>query len=95
MSSSTSARDLAACRGMRTKVFFHSERERGPARRTWEAAAKAICHRCPVIMACREHALCGPESYGIWGGLSADDESGANWGRQGVPGGWLGRWVSF
>jgi len=22
-------------------------------------------------------------------------ESGTNWGRQGVPGGWLGRWVSF
>jgi len=27
--------------------------------------------------------------------IAVDTESGTNWGRQGVPGGWLGRWVSF
>jgi hypothetical protein len=32
--------------------------------------AKAICRACPVIDACREHALTAPERYGVWGGLS-------------------------
>lgn len=32
--------------------------------------AKAICRACPVIEACREHALSAPEPYGVWGGLS-------------------------
>jgi WhiB family redox-sensing transcriptional regulator len=33
-------------------------------------AAKAVCRACPVIEACREHALTAPEPYGVWGGLS-------------------------
>jgi len=59
-----------ACRGHDTELFFHPEGERGPRRAGREAAAKAICATCPVLLACREHALSVREPYGIWGGLS-------------------------
>lgn len=49
--------ELAACRGLQLKMFFHSDHERGPARLRREAEAKAVCHRCPVIEVCRQHAL--------------------------------------
>jgi len=38
-----------------------------------ENADKAVCASCPVIAACRAHALAVQEPYGIWGGLSEDD----------------------
>jgi WhiB family transcriptional regulator, redox-sensing transcriptional regulator len=44
---------------------FESKRDR--ARR--EAAAKAICARCPVIVACRDYAMRANEAFGVWGGL--------------------------
>ena len=47
--------------------------ERGPRRANREATAKAVCATCPVIAACRKHALAVQEPYGIWGGLSEDD----------------------
>ncbi len=64
--------DQAACRGLRTALFFHLEQERGPTRRRREAEAKAVCHRCPVIEVCRQRALQVQEPYGSWGGLSAE-----------------------
>jgi WhiB family redox-sensing transcriptional regulator len=63
----------AECRGMDTEVFFHPDNERGPRRAAREAAAKAVCARCPVIRQCAEHALRVREPYGIWGGLSESD----------------------
>ena len=54
-------------------MFFHPDGERGPRRRNRENTAKAICASCPVIVACRQHALAVQEPYGIWGGLSEDD----------------------
>ena len=60
----------AACRGMASSYFFHPEGERGPARARREATAKAVCHDCPAMAACRAHALEVHEPYGIWGGLS-------------------------
>lgn len=59
-----------ACRGMRSSLFFHPERERGPARAEREALAKSVCRGCPVIEQCRVHALAVHEPYGVWGGLS-------------------------
>jgi WhiB family redox-sensing transcriptional regulator len=53
--------------------FFHPDGERGPARARREARAKAICHTCPVLEMCREHALTVHEPYGIWGGLSESE----------------------
>lgn len=59
-----------ACRGEDANLFFHPEGERGPRRRNREAAAKAVCARCPVRRRCRDHALATREPYGVWGGLS-------------------------
>jgi WhiB family redox-sensing transcriptional regulator len=63
----------AACRGATTETFFHPDGERGASRRKRELAAKAMCATCPVLMACRSHALRVREPYGVWGGLSEDD----------------------
>ncbi|MBK0869938.1 MAG: WhiB family transcriptional regulator [Saccharopolyspora sp.] len=59
----------AACRDLSTSKFFHPENERGSARSNREEQAKQICRRCPVMLACREHALAAQEPYGVWGGL--------------------------
>ena len=62
-----------ACRSLPTEMFFHPDGERGPRRRNRENVAKAVCNSCPVLEACRKHALAVQEPYGIWGGLSEDD----------------------
>ena len=64
-----------ACRGMMSSLFFHPERERGPARREREALAKKVCHGCPVLEQCRVHALAVHEPYGVWGGLSVAERA--------------------
>ena len=64
-----------ACRDLDPEAFFHPDGERGPRRRNRENAAKAVCATCPVIAACRAHALAVQEPYGIWGGLSEDDRA--------------------
>lgn len=63
----------AACREVDDSLFFHPEGERGPRRRARDAAAKAICASCPVLLECREHALAVREPYGVWGGLTEDE----------------------
>jgi WhiB family redox-sensing transcriptional regulator len=75
---------LGACRGEDTDLFFHPEGERGPRRSNREAAAKAVCARCPVIAVCREHALAAREPYGVWGGMS-EHEREAVYGRAPRP----------
>jgi WhiB family redox-sensing transcriptional regulator len=72
-----------ACRDLDPEAFFHPDGERGPRRHNRENAAKAVCASCPVIAACRAHALAVQEPYGIWGGLSEDDRT-AILERQGV-----------
>ena len=62
-----------SCRELPSEMFFHPDGERGPRRRNRENTAKAVCASCPVIAACRAHALAVQEPYGIWGGLSEDD----------------------
>ena len=59
-----------ACRGMDSSRFFYFDGERGPRRERREAEAKAVCRECPVLDACRAHALQVREPYGIWGGLT-------------------------
>jgi WhiB family transcriptional regulator, redox-sensing transcriptional regulator len=61
------------CRETNPDTFFHPEGERGPARRHRDERAVAVCQQCPVIDACREHALTVREPYGVWGGLTEDD----------------------
>lgn len=58
------------CRSESPDVFFHPEGERGPARRSRDSAAKAVCLGCPVLANCREHALRVREPYGVWGAMT-------------------------
>jgi WhiB family redox-sensing transcriptional regulator len=67
----------AACRDLSTDLFFHPERERGPARLRRDRQAKAICSGCPVLEACRRHSLLVREPYGVWGGLTEDERGAA------------------
>lgn len=62
-----------ACRDEGDALFFHPDGERGPRRRHRDEAAKRVCARCPVIDLCREHALAARETYGVWGGLTAEE----------------------
>jgi WhiB family transcriptional regulator, redox-sensing transcriptional regulator len=65
----------AACREIDNTVFFHPDYERGPAREARNSRAKSICRGCPVILACRRHALAVREPYGVWGGLTLDERA--------------------
>ncbi|MBA3523371.1 MAG: WhiB family transcriptional regulator [Geodermatophilaceae bacterium] len=65
----------AACRGADTILFFHPDGERGSARARRQDAAKKICESCPVLAACRAHALSVHEPYGVWGGMSEEERS--------------------
>ena len=62
-----------ACVDADPHLFFHSEGERGPARLRRDTAAQAVCARCPVVEACRQHGLAVREPYGVWGGLTEGD----------------------
>jgi WhiB family transcriptional regulator, redox-sensing transcriptional regulator len=62
-----------SCREADPALFFHPEFERGPSRRKRENAARAVCSGCPVLQACRAHALKVREPYGVWGGLTEED----------------------
>ena len=62
-----------ACRTEDPTMFFHPEGERGSDRARRQAAARAVCAGCQVLLECREHALAVREPYGIWGGLSEED----------------------
>jgi WhiB family transcriptional regulator, redox-sensing transcriptional regulator len=44
-------------------------------RRHGEERAKVICRGCPVLEACRDHALRTPEEYGVWGAMSASERA--------------------
>ena len=35
--------------------------------------AKALCAGCPFLVECREEGLKNPQSWGIWGGLTAGE----------------------
>lgn len=61
-----------ACNGVDPEGFF-VESQRGSTKGRREAAAKAVCGRCPVVRECLEHALAADEPYGIWGGLTVQE----------------------
>jgi len=62
-----------SCRRENPEVFFHPDGERGPARRNRDSTAKAVCLGCPVLLACREHALRVREPYGVWGAMAESE----------------------
>jgi WhiB family redox-sensing transcriptional regulator len=76
----------AACRGSDPKLWFGRVDDMPPARALDAEAcgpekrriekARAYCADCPVLLACRDHALSLPEAYGIWGGTTRRQRSG-------------------
>jgi WhiB family redox-sensing transcriptional regulator len=59
-------RHRAACRDADPELFFPVGHA-GPARRQI-AAAKAVCHRCPVVEQCLAWAMNAGHEEGVWGG---------------------------
>jgi WhiB family redox-sensing transcriptional regulator len=57
----------ALCRGLPSDVFYPPDNERGGSKRRREDHAKRICRACPVLDACRRHAIELGEPYGVWG----------------------------
>jgi WhiB family redox-sensing transcriptional regulator len=66
--------DHALCRALPVEEFFDMENSRGGRRERQEQAAKEVCHRCPVIHECLQHALAA-EDYGVWGGTTASERN--------------------
>ena len=62
------------CRDRTGTAFFHPDDDLGRiSRRLREAAAKRLCHNCPVRRQCATHALSVGEEYGVWGGFSESE----------------------
>ncbi|WP_372441102.1 WhiB family transcriptional regulator [Mycolicibacterium mengxianglii] len=59
---------------IQTRIFFPDE-HRGQALREREEQAKRICRACPVVTACRSHALQVPERFGVWGAMTARERA--------------------
>jgi WhiB family transcriptional regulator, redox-sensing transcriptional regulator len=62
--------ERGACRDESPSLFFAPDHESPHQRRLRESAAKAVCSRCPVRLACRAYAVQTGELYGIWGGTT-------------------------
>ena len=61
----------AACRNMDTELFFPRGETGVPLEQT--VAAKAICARCPVRIACLEFAMATRQESGICGGRTEQE----------------------
>ena len=60
----------ALCRGEDPDLFFGPPGiETRTERHHREAEAKALCRRCPELLACQAYALDHAELYGVWGGM--------------------------
>jgi WhiB family redox-sensing transcriptional regulator len=71
MTSETSWRIFAECRGENAAFFFApSHFERKPEKDQREGAARALCRRCTVRDECLDYAMAVDEPHGIWGGLN-------------------------
>lgn len=66
-------REQAACATADSRLFFGHRGEGQQERCRREAAAKAICARCPVRQACAADALAHREPFGVWGGLTESE----------------------
>ena len=78
-------RRLAACTDMDPAVFFPVGTTGAAVEQI--AAAKAVCHRCPVRLACLQYALVSHQEDGVWGGHSEEErrELRRRWRRLGRP----------
>lgn len=62
-------RSAAACLVVDPELFFPPER--GVSSAYEEAAAKAVCHGCPVQAECLAWAIWAGVTDGVWGGYTA------------------------
>jgi WhiB family transcriptional regulator, redox-sensing transcriptional regulator len=62
------------CRTYPSQVFFPDD-DRGKRLRDREEDAKRVCRGCPVLEACRRHALSLPEQFGVWGAMTARERA--------------------
>lgn len=62
-------RERGACRFEDPELFFPPG-ESGLSLLQTERA-RAVCHRCPVLLECRAWALRNREYDGVWGGMTA------------------------
>ncbi|GAB4064346.1 WhiB family transcriptional regulator [Angustibacter speluncae] len=75
--------ERAACRHHDETLFVGPDREQTSTRRRRERRAVQVCWDCPVLAACRRHALDEREPHGVWGGLT--EEQRATMLRHGEP----------
>jgi WhiB family redox-sensing transcriptional regulator len=67
---------VGRCRDRSGAQFFHPDDDLGRiSRRLREAAAKRLCHTCPVRADCATHALTVGEEYGVWGGFTETERT--------------------
>jgi len=62
-----------ACTGADPRIFFPKKEGGGPA--SHEAAAKALCRKCPAREHCKAYAMPIQDLTGIWGGLNANERT--------------------
>lgn len=74
----------AACRGADPALFHSPPNERGIAVQRREAAAKAICATCPVIIECTDYCDRAVDEHGIYAGITPR-ERGWNDGKREAP----------
>jgi WhiB family redox-sensing transcriptional regulator len=70
----TDWRHRAACRDMADDTFYPLGSE-GRAPVAAEERAKAVCAGCTVTVACLAEALVQRDSWGIFGGLTAEERA--------------------
>jgi WhiB family redox-sensing transcriptional regulator len=63
-----------SCTQTAPELFFPEDAGR-PGLKAREERAKRICLDCPVLTACRSHALASRETHGVWGAMSARDRA--------------------
>src|ERR1700761_2012383 len=74
-----------ACAGDPDLMFPLVESERAWRPTPGEAAAQAVCARCPVLAQCRRDVLTGePAPYGVAGGLTVADRRAIRASRRGL-----------
>ncbi|CRZ13409.1 WhiB family transcriptional regulator [Mycolicibacterium neworleansense] len=66
---------LGRCRNFDQAMFFGADGEDRPTRARRIQRAKQLCEDCPVLSACRDHALAAAEQHGIWGGLTPSERN--------------------
>jgi WhiB family redox-sensing transcriptional regulator len=62
-----------ACEGVDTNLFFNEAS--GNVHKRKEAAAKAVCQRCPALRHCLAYALPIVDLWGVWAGMNAGERT--------------------